>query len=597
MGILGAETSGARRPAERARSRRRWGLALFSLPFTAVGIGVLAFLLVPWLADGLSARTWHQGEAHLSGAGLRVSAGDDATTYRAWARYTYVYAGREYSGERVALDRSGDNIGDFQQKLGRTLERAFEDGRPVPVWIDPDDPSVAVLNRDLRWGKLALLGGLAVAFSGIGLGLLWLALRARAGPSSGAKPAAGEPWLARPEWAGPEIGSGARAVLAFAWSFTALWNAVAVPAGVICLREFLGGDERAAFGLVFPVIGVGLLAWALKETAAWLRFGRTMLVMDPYPGAIGGQVGGTLDLGIPYDAGHRFRVSLSCLHSRITGSGKNRRRSESVVWHSEGYAHAVPRPEGTRLEMLFDVDGELPSSEPRDREAYHLWRLHVEADLPGADFDRSFELPVFPTGAHARALRRLSTEHPAARQERASAIGEVLDVQTIPGGVELYYPAFRRPRAKLVMLLVGLVFAGVFVFTAGTDAPLPLRVVFGAVGAALTLGSLYSLCVSLRVRIDSSGLRTRRRLLGLPAGGHSLRRDAIGELALKQSYSTSAGGRHTVYYKLQVRTRAGRAITVGWNLAGRDTALQALDGLSRLTGIPMAGAATENALA
>ena len=81
----------------------------------------------------------------------------------------------------------------------------------------------------------------------------------------------------------------------------------------------------------------------------------------------------------------------------MSGSGKNRRRSERVVWQTDGAAHTVPRLGHTRLEILFDVDDGLPPSDPQEESAWHLWRLHVEADLPGVDFDRVFEIPVFPT--------------------------------------------------------------------------------------------------------------------------------------------------------------------------------------------------------
>jgi hypothetical protein len=392
-----------------------------------------------------------------------------------------------------------------------------------------------------------------------------------------------KPWLLRREWAGPEIRSGGGAKIA--WIMAVLWNAIAVPIGVMGVLEFLDGNKPAAVALLFPLVGAGLLTWAIRETLAWRRFGAAPLVMDPYPGAIGGQVGGTVDVRLPYDAQLTFRTSLTCVYSRMSGSGKNRRRSERVVWQTDGAAHTLPRPGHTRLEILFDVDEGLPPSDPKEESAYHLWRLHVEADLPGADFDRVFEIPVFPTGASSRELRRLSTEHRAAAAERARLIKQVLDVRHVPGGIELYYPAFRNPSARVFGLVFGSAFLAFAVLAGG--APFLLRGIFGLIGGGIATASLYNLLVALRVRIDQAGVQTERRLLGVPAGGVTLPRREIACLSLKQSYSANSGGKHTVFFKLQAQLDGGRAVKIGHNLAGRETAKQTLEDLCELTGLPL----------
>ena len=594
MAIAGEGAAYMRRGEEVGKKpRRHWLMVLFGLPFAAGGIAVLVFQVLLTIADTWRAQSWQQGEARLVSASLESRRGDDATTYRANARYTYDYRGRDYNSDRVTISNAGDNIGSFQQDLARRLIRAREAGRPVPVWINPADPREAVLNRDFRWGVLALSLGLGVAFTGVGGSLAWFGLRGRARRAAAAATSTSDkPWLLRPEWAGPEIRSSGGAKIA--WIMAVLWNAIAAPIGVMGMLEFLDGNKPAAFALLFPLVGAGLLAWAIRETLAWRRFGAALLVMDPYPGAIGGQVGGTVDVRLPYDAQLTFRTSLTCVYSRISGSGKNRRRSERVVWQTDGAAHTAPRPGHTRLEILFDVDEGLPPSDPKEESAYHLWRLCVEADLPGVDFERVFEIPVFPTGASSRALRRLSTEHRAAAAERARLIKQVLDVRHVPGGIELYFPPFRNPLARVLGLVFGSGFLAVGVLAG--DAPLLMRVIFGLVGGGIAAASLYNLLIALRVRIDQAGIRTERRLLGVPAGGVTLPRHEIACLTLKQSYSAHSGGKHTVFFKLQAQVAGGRAVKIGHNLAGRETAKQVLEELCTLTGLPLDPDLESNAL-
>ncbi len=583
MAIAGKATIAAPGDSGAAdKAKRRWVGALFGLPFAAAGIAVLVFLALPTIADTWRARSWEQGEARIESARLETHRDDDGTTYRAIANYSYDYRGQAYRGDRVAIAGGSDNLGSFQQDLARRLIAARDAGEPVPVWINPENPREAVLNRDVRWGLMVTSLGMGVVFTGVGSSLVWLGLRRRRNAAQSAG-VVERPWLLRPEWAGPEIASGGGPKTA--WAVAAIWNVIAVPVGIGCASEFLDGNKPAGLGLLLPLAGAWLLGWAIRQTLAWRRHGRAPLVMDPYPGAIGGQVGGTVDLQLAYDPGLVFRTSLTCIYSYLSGSGKNRNRKERVVWQTEGAAWSVPRLAHTRLEILFDVDSGLPASDPQDESAYHLWRLRVAANLPGIDFERVFEIPVFPTGASARELRRLSTEHRAAADERSKAIEHVLDIHRVPGGVELYFPAFRHPRVKVLGTLFGSAFlaAGVLVGA----APLPMRAIFGLVGGSIVVVSLWNLLVSLRVRIDRDGLRVERRLLGVPVGGATLARDEISCLSLDQAYSLSSGGKHTVYFKLQARTTGGRTVKIGHNLPGRETAKQVLNDLSELVGIPV----------
>ena len=413
------ENATAATVAARPRPRRRWPFLLFSLPFLLVGAAIAFFALVPTLADGYRMQSWEEGRATLESAELVELKGEDSTSYRVSATYTYAYDGRMYRGHRVAIGATADNIGDFQQRLGHELESALAEGRPVPVWINPEQPAEAVLNRDIRWGMAGLVLVGTLLFGGVGMLLFVAGWRPRR-----ASPAASgdQPWLQRPEWAaGPAIASGARGVMYVAWGFAVFWNLVAIPVGFLSAEAFLGGNRPAIAGLLFPLAGIGLLAWAIRETVAWRRFGPTALVMDPWPGVIGGQVGGVLVLRVPYDATLRCKVTLSCLYSYESGSGKNRKRRERVVWQREGYAHTRAHAEGTELEILFDVEGGLPESDVQQGGEYHLWRLRVEAALPGVDFARSFEIPVFATGQRARRALKPSAEHPQALEARDRA--------------------------------------------------------------------------------------------------------------------------------------------------------------------------------
>jgi len=394
---------------------------------------------------------------------------------------------------------------------------------------------------------------------------------------------ADKPWLSRKEWREPGIASEGKSTMWIAWVFAVFWIATVPPILIAEFQRFQQAENGLLFLLIFSAIGLGLLTWAITSTLSWRRFGKTPLTLDPYPGAIGGQVGGTLDINLPYDGEVAFNTTLTCLH--ISGNSSSTQISERVVWESEGFAHTQRSAKGTRLEILFDVDDKLPASDIDKRSPYHLWRLRVKAKLPGIDFNRTFEIPVFPTGEKAAHLRALSTEHQAAEEQRTQAIEQVLNIRQVPGGVELYYPPFRHVLSKIVWMVFGGLFFGMGIFLGQQGVPVTFQILFGGIGALLVLISLYTLLVSLRVRIDNTVVHTQRRLLGVAFINKRVPRDQIEGLALKLINSSAIGSEHKVYYNLQAHAYNGDTVTIGFNIVGSDTANDALESLSLLTGI------------
>ncbi|WP_049721346.1 DUF3592 domain-containing protein [Gilvimarinus polysaccharolyticus] len=565
-----------------AKVKKRWVVLLFGLPFAGVGVGMLLFGVLPQLLDWQSMKQWQPVVAQVSQAELKVSHGDDSTTYKPTAQYSYQFQGQHYRGSRVAISDSYDNVGDFNVDLGRRLERAASSNAPVTAYVNPSNPGEAVLNRELRLGMIGFKMVFVVLFGGVGIGIIAYLLLAPLDEINGVTEG-DKPWLTRRAWASSSIKSNGKHMMIFVWCFAAFWNAIAIPTGINCIYEFNKGNNLALFGLLFLLVGAGLLYWAVKETAKWRRFGPAPLQLDPYPGAIGGQVGGFIEVDLPYDSNHRFKVTLQCLESYYSGSGKERKRHERCVWQREGYAHTQLSAHGTRLEILFDVKEGLPESEPV-KNRYHLWRLNVAAQLPGADFDRSYEVPVFATGANAMGLRESSEEHRHAHQEREQLLESALQIKQIPGGITMYYPAFSQALAKVMGVLFGAGFcaAGYFI-----DATF-MGAVFFLIGALVGLGCLYFLLTSLDVKIDQQGLFTRRKLLGFPVNTTKVARHELTHLKIAESYSSQSGKSHVTYFKVQAHRNTGKPVTIGYNFAGEAVAEQALESISVLTGVPQA---------
>lgn len=561
-----------------------WLLALFATPFAAFGVGMLLLSVIPTVYDWGRMQAWQPVQATLVSASLERSRSRNSSSYGVSARYRYEVAGQTYGGERVAVGSGMDNIGDFQEALGRRLEAAQRDGRPVTAWVNPANPQEAVLDRSLRPGLLMFKMLFVVIFGGAGLGMLYGAWRGRRSEREASTPQAlAQPWTARRAWAGNSIRSNKRYEVWVAWVFAVVCNAVVWPVLAIHGARALARPDYALLAVFAAMLaaGVGVLVWALRATRDVLRFGDVRLVLDPFPGAIGGHVGGALALPVAFQPGMPFTVTLCCLRHYRSRSGKSDSPA-SAVWQAQGMAQLEPRDAGVRLSFRFDVPSGLPATEAADGE-YHSWSVTVESADPELPFARTFDIPVYATGGTSAALRADAARHPALQQARSAALQAVSRMERTPGGVRLYQPCGRSWRSSLVCVLTGGGFVAVAHVAQG-QAPGLLVAAFVAVGGALLLGGLYAVANSLTVELDGRGVRTERRLLGLMLIHHQAPARDIARLQMSESYTVTTGTKQETFFRIDVVLKNGKKLTVSDSLSGRAAADQLLASIAAQTG-------------
>lgn len=543
------------------KTERSWFIALFGLPFFCVGAGFLLFSIVPTLHDAWRMASWPETQGVLLQARLITDTSGDSTTYRVEAEYRYNIAGRSYRHNRVAIGENADNIGDFQQTLGKRLEMALRNEQPVSVWYDPENPESAVLNRDLRWGLLGFKLIFVILFGGAGSAFLFFGLRGRktvTAPDADAKP-----WLRCPEWQGGVIRSGAKTGMYVAWGIAVFWNLFSAPAAFLFAEVWREKGALALLILIFPCVGLFLLFWAIHTTLEWRRFGMTPLTMDPFPGAIGGDVGGEIAINTPYDSTAAFEVTLSCIHSYVSGSGDNRSRSEKAVWQDSGYAEVQPAMRGIRLHYRFEIPDGLPASEPRSNN-YHFWRLDVHGDMPGVDLQRRFEIPVYPGMGKSRRIIPLSTrQRPAGKPEIGA---EALLPLTRRGNrIDIHYPMLRKPLTAFGILLFGGIFSGsgAFLWHQAAKDGFFLYImsgIFHLAGGLIVLWGLYALFNSLHVCCDGRSVCSIRRILGIPVSNKRATYMSIRSIEVKQNGSSQSGNTHHIHYQVLAKTASGNLV-------------------------------------
>ena len=128
------------------------------------------------------------------------------------------------------------------------------------------------LNRQKAMGLLSaaiVCGGLIALIFGI-------TAKKQALKAGTAKTDDEKPWLKRKDWADGRIASSSRKAVLLLWIFVAFWCAAsAVISLVVVPPQLHQGNHAALIALIFPVIGLAMIFFALNTTRAWRKFGRS----------------------------------------------------------------------------------------------------------------------------------------------------------------------------------------------------------------------------------------------------------------------------------------------------------------------------------
>ena len=378
----------------------------------------------------------------------------------------------------------------------------------------------------------------------------------------------------RPDWASGTASTAGRKELVVHWVAAVIMNALGLPVGWMAL---FGDQELPVYFQValpgFTLLGLLIFFIAVRESLRWRRFGRLQMTLDPLPGSIGGHVGGSLDLPIHQAAASDFRVMLLCIRNRLVKTNDGSGRSESVEWAKETLPDVGRSGTGVRLRYTFEVpEGLPPSEEPSDD--YHKWVIRVQADLPGADLDQTFEVPALLVDPPLEAREPALSEVTAAEAPELSP--RVVRVHRSRGGLTLSFPAGRGGLGGFMLLVFGAVFAGagVFAFVATTDIGADgviggitfafggfFLLVFGGFGALMMLLGLYTLLNSLVVEIRN-GKVTARRSFFLPFT-RSARFEEFQKIEMDVHSRVGQGAKSSSHVRIRGFVRGGRRISLG----------------------------------
>ncbi len=383
--------------------------------------------------------------------------------------------------------------------------------------------------------------------------------------------------LENPKWQTNRILSSTGSQYKYLWFFAIFWNTFVwfaiILGGENILKAF---EESPVFYLfvTFPFIGLFIIYQAIKETIAWRKFGETPLTMDPFPGQLGGIIGGYVDVPIPFDATHQIKVSLSCVHHFIKRSGGETESIREILWQDNSSVRSKISATGSRIHFEFQPPPDLPASES-DSKDYHSWNVQISLPLEGLDFERIFTIPVIKASEQAIVSSSRYTRS-SIDQVSQTTVGSDLAIPRISivsGGTRFFYPQYRNKGMGVGLMGAG-IFLSVFLwfmYQEFTDfLPMTSMVFFGfseLISTAVFIFGVYMISNTLTVDVGVSGIKIRHKLFGFDFGGE-IERSMIADFIVEKSGSFSDGKSSRVWYSLTLIQKNGKESTVGDTLEG-----------------------------
>lgn len=371
------------------------------------------------------------------------------------------------------------------------------------------------------------------------------------------------------KWHSNNIRSNAKKTMLFMWGFGIVWLLISSPPIIANVDDLLRSGDALKWGvaILFPAVGLFILYQAMKKTMEWQRFGATPLSLSPFPGSIGGEVGGTITLSQPLPKGTEFEVVLSNVYTYVSGSGKNRSTRNDILWQE--CQRVIPQTDldGSAISFKFAVPSSLHGSQPYDSNGHYHWTVLVESQNPNLKLARNYDIPVFQLDTAQR-----SEVETNIIDEGKPEFKNVQSTATLDG-LELNYPMFSNLGFSLPITLIGSLFAGIgfFMMFGDMGAPMFMGIIFALIGSLFAVVGFAMLGNAYKVKVDMQGVHMDRQWFMKKWKVH-FPIDQIKEIRKKKSGSSQSGGRMEQFFKLELVDQSGRTTTIGDNISGTQRA-------------------------
>jgi len=549
-------------------------LTIFGGIFLLTGL-FIGFLALKNLYTTQQAKSWESVQATILSADLKVKRGDDAITYLASGKFSYRYEGTSYTSDKLFFGRGSDNFGTFHQDLVREMNNVQSRNQTMQAWVNPKDHSQAVLIRDIRWSMFGFMMMFSLVFGGVGAGIVYAgryAKKAHAKEIKYQELYPQQPWMWKEEWQSNIIKSSNKSLIWFSVIFASIWCLISTPILFIIPDEVLNKKNYLALiALLFPIVGIGLVSWAIRNYLQWRKFGESELHLNDMPARLGRTLNAKLQIPAELHNQEECMVIVECVHKYTSGSGKNSSTREHVLWQDQQRLKVNPSSfDEHTLPLEFKLPNDMPVTDTSNSRNQHFWRVRAESKLSGVDYAASFIIPVYTIDQlNLNEEERYEEDFFAELDDVDSTIDHgdwqqlnLTHQQTVQGSEYTFGRA--RLKSMLITLTVmtaifGGVGIGMFIFENGSKL---FGIIFSLIGILLGWGALHQWLYKSQFTVTYNQLT-------LTSGWFMHNSSTFKLNQIKRIYKDSNLSANNVkYYAIYIDTQEKDKIKIAENLVG-----------------------------
>lgn len=532
-------------------------------------VGLLTFL---WQSSAiwksLGASDWVAVEAKISDVEQTRSYSEGTTTYGVKGTFHYRVNGKRYTSTQLSFYPGHDNIGSYQEDFYRSLSRAKRYNN-AKAYYNPDNPSEAVMDKSIRWEMVGFGAVFLVVFGGAGAAIVFAGLWARRKSKKEdllKQQFADEPWRWREEWQGDYISPNSKAGYIGIGIFAFFWNSIAFPIAIFILPDALSKGEYAALViLLFPLVGTGLMFWAILLFRRHKMFGQTKLYINDNRLKIGLINKGRLTFERVKLENPDAVIRLCSIHKYVTGSGDSRRTEEDVLWEDTQRVKIY----STETSFEFQVPANLKETSSNGKRSEYLWRLEISSVQKGPDLKLEFDIPGFALTEEEKIEIEeqdsdLFNEDSTSKLFNTENRGDWTKIGVVESfgnnGSEYLFPRMNSG-LWLPMAFVGFLFVGIGFIPYSMGAGVLFPIIFGFVGGLLGILGLRAVLFKSRVSVVGNSLHYQSGHIAF-SKTVTIPRETIKEI---EAISMSSSG-STKFYNIVVKTNNHKKHQIAKNL-------------------------------
>ena len=354
-------------------------------------------------------------------------------------------------------------------------------------------------------------------------------------------------------------------------------------------------------GSLFPIIGICVFAIALRRFLSNYRFGRVEFKMNPYPGCIGGHVGGEIFIEKwPFDAfannPKSVKVKLECIHSYITNSNGKSSRTETIDWSQNttiDVSTSFETNKQAQLNFYFEVPKNTSQSDVKRSGSYHRWVVTLEADVPGVNLVRRFDIPVFNGNEQApsryenlskavEAIKNIQSVEKKTNIEMENfsetALVKNMKFSKNDQSIQFYFGMFRGLAISAFALVFSVGFSiplisivSSFTLDGFSVFSLIFTIPFTLVSIIASVIVLYLPFNTLKTVVDAQSVNVQRCWMFIPFFNKQLSSKDVTHLSLKTGMTVGSGANRVIHYDLIAHSDI-QTVTLLLNIKDEDLA-------------------------